>query len=56
MINCYAELIEALETVLPTHYEMTLTAKTQTPCISYMELNNYSSSVGDTLGYSVISY
>ncbi len=56
MINYHAELVKALNKVLPTHYEMTLTAKTETPCISYMEINNYSTSIGDTLGYSVISY
>lgn len=56
MINYHTQLVKALETVLPTHYEMTLTANTKTPCISYMELNNYVSTSGDTLGYSVISY
>ena len=56
MINYHTELVKALNTVLPTHYEMTLTAKTKTPCISYMELNNYVSTLGDTLGYSVVSY
>ena len=35
---------------------MTLTADTKTPCISYMETNNYVSANGDTLGYSVITY
>ena len=56
MINYHTELVKALNSVLPTHYEMTLTAKTQTPCISYMETNNYVSTNGDTLGYSYISY
>lgn len=56
MINYHAELVKALNTVLPTHYEMTLTSKTPTPCISYMETNNYVSTNGDTLGYSVIVY
>ena len=56
MINYHIELVKALETVLPTHYEMILTSKTQTPCISYMETNNYVSSTGDTLGYSYITY
>jgi hypothetical protein len=35
---------------------MTLTAGTKTPCISYMETNNYVSTNGDTLGYSVLQY
>lgn len=56
MINYHAELVKALSSVLPTHYEMTLTVNTQTPCISYMETNNYVSTHGETLGYSVITY
>lgn len=59
MIDYHTEMKNALETVLPTHYEMTLTSKTATPCISYMELNNYE--VTDytgriSLGYSRITY
>ena len=56
MINYHQELVSALNKVLPTHYEMALTSNTATPCISYMENNNYTSSSGDTLEYSVISY
>lgn len=56
MINYHQTLVSALNQVLPTHYEMALTSKTKTPCISYMEVNNYTSASGDTLGYSVISY
>lgn len=56
MIDYHTNLVKALKTVLPTHYEMTLTANTVTPCISYMELNNYSSTPGETLGYSRITY
>lgn len=56
MIDYHAELVKSLKQVLPTHYEMTLSSKTKTPCISYMEINNYVSSSGDTLGYSRISY
>lgn len=56
MIDYHKELVSALSTVLPTHYEMALTSKTKTPCISYMELNNYVSTQGDTLGYSYITY
>ncbi len=56
MINYHKELVSALNGVLPTHYEMALTSKTKTPCISYMELNNYDSTTGDTLGYSTITY
>lgn len=58
MINFHTKLVSALETVLPTHYEMTLTSKTKTPCISYMELSNSSASevIGATIGYSDIVY
>lgn len=56
MIDYNKQLVSALKKVLPTHYEMALTSNTDTPCISYMELNNYVSSFGDTLGYSVITY
>ena len=56
MINYHTELVSALKTILPTHYEMALTSNTKTPCISFMETNNYVSASGDTLGYSKISY
>lgn len=56
MIDFHSNLVSALNTVLPTHYEMALTSNTTTPCISYMELNNYVSTSGDTLGYSILSY
>ena len=56
MINYHETLVSALQKVLPVHYEMALTSKTNTPCISYMELNNYTSASGDTLGYSRIVY
>lgn len=56
MINYHKELVRALESILPTHYEMALTSKTSTPCISYMEMNNYTTEQGNTLGYSRITY
>lgn len=56
MIDYHKELVASLETVLPTHYEMTLHSGIATPCISYMETNNYVSASGTTLGYSFISY
>lgn len=56
MIDFHSELVSALNSVLPTHYELALTSKTQTPCISYQERNNYDTDTGDTLGYSIISY
>lgn len=56
MINYHTELKSALERVLPTHYEMALTSKTKTPCISYMETSNVDVATGDTLGYSRVIY
>lgn len=56
MVDFHTNLINALETVLPTHYEMALNSKTETPCISFMETNNYVSNSGSTLGYSYITY
>ncbi len=56
MIDYHKELLTALNKILPTHYEMTLHSGLATPCLSYMETNNYTSADGDTLGYSVISY
>lgn len=56
MIDYDVELVSALKTVLPTHYELALTSKTSTPCISYQERNNADEETGDTLGYSRISY
>ena len=60
MIDNHSNLVAALKTVLPTHYEMVLHSGLETPCISYMELNNYqiTDSLYDsaTLGYSRITY
>jgi hypothetical protein len=56
MIDYHSKIVEALGSILPTHYEMALTAETETPCISYMELNNAVVNNGNTLGYSRISY
>ena len=56
MIDYHSELVSALNTVLPTHYELALTKNTKTPCISYQERNNYDTDTGDTIGYSRIIY
>lgn len=56
MIDYHKEFVKALKTVLPTHYEMILHSGLDTPCISYMELNNAVAELGDTVGYSRISY
>ena len=56
MIDYHTQLVSALQEVLPTHYELTLTSGTAVPCISYMELNNYVAANGDTRGFSYVSY
>ena len=56
MIDYHKQLLKALNTVLPTHYEMTLKSGLKTPCLSYMEINNADTDTGDTLGYSRITY
>ena len=56
MINYHAELVSTLNTILPTHYELTLHRGLSTPCISYMELSNVAEETGDTLGYSRLQY
>jgi len=58
MVDFNTQLVSALETVLPTYYEMALTSEAKVPCISYMETNNYSVTeiLGATIGYSRITY
>ena len=56
MIDYHTSLVSALSSILPTYYEMNLTEGIETPCISYYERNNYHTALGDTLGYSSISY
>lgn len=55
MIDFHPQLVEALESVLPTYYELTLTP-VGTPCISYMEVNNYTTTKGDNIEYSHVQY
>lgn len=56
MINYHETMVSTLNTILPTHYELFLHRGLATPCISYMETNNFSQQEGDTLGYSSIQY
>lgn len=56
MIDFSPSIVEALKTILPTHYELKLSSNTKTPCISYQERSNAAQETGDTLGYSRISY
>lgn len=56
MIDYTPTLVEALNTILPTHYELKLSSGTKTPCISYQERSNAAQEQGETIGYSRISY
>lgn len=56
MIDYHSTLVAALNTVLPTHYELKLHSGLKTPCISYQERNNADAATGDTLGYSNLAY
>lgn len=56
MVNYHENLVSVLSDILPTYYEMTLTANAKVPCISYMEVNNYVSHNGDQKVYSRITY
>lgn len=56
MIDYHKSLVAALNTVLPTHYELNLHNGLATPCISYQERNNAVEEQGDTIGYSRLSY
>ena len=56
MIDYSKTLVEALQTILPTHYELVLSSGTETPCISYQERNNAAQETGETMGYSRITY
>lgn len=56
MIDYSKELVSTLNAILPTHYEMKLTSNTKVPCISYMELTNIDTDIGNTIGYSAITY
>ena len=57
MIDYNKELVKALKTIgIDVHYEMSLHSGLATPCISYMEINNYVDRNGDTLGYSRLTF
>ncbi len=56
MNEYHSQLTEALNSVLPTYYELMLNSSIKTPCISYIGLNNYVHANGSNLGYSKVSY
>lgn len=56
MIDYHSTIVGALNSILPTHYEMNLHSGLKTPCISYLEYDNGETLTGDTIGYSRIAY
>lgn len=56
MIDYNKTIVAALNNILPTYYEMTLTQDSETPCISYMERGNTAQESGETLEYSRVCY
>jgi hypothetical protein len=56
MLTSKKQVVAALSKILPCYYELFCDSKTQMPCITYIENNNYSEQTGDTLGYSSIEY
>lgn len=57
MYNAHPEVVTALTTIgIPVHYEMVLHSGLDTPCISYMAIQNRINTQGDTLSYSDISF
>ena len=56
MIDFDPSIVEALSVILPTYYENFIIEDIQLPCITYVENNNSSYLVGDTLRYSHLNY
>lgn len=56
MIDYSKEFVAALNTILPTYYELFLKKGATVPCISWQERNNAVVINGDTIGYSTLSF
>lgn len=56
MVDYKPILVEELDKILPTYYELFVDSNTETPCITYMGSNDYAAEEGDTIRYSYISY
>lgn len=58
MVDYHTTLRNSLTTAtgLPVYYEAFLTKQVGTPCISYYEVNNYDTNIGDTIYYSRVSF
>lgn len=56
MIVYHPTLVTELSKVgLPVYYDNFITAR-ETPCITYYEITNFDTVVGETLGYSEIAF
>lgn len=57
MFDYKPQLVKELQKAgLPVFYESFLNDKTQYPCITYTEINNVDTLVGDTLSYSDVTF
>lgn len=56
MLNVKEQLVEELNTILPTYYELFCDSTTETPCITYIENQNTDTETGDTFGYSQVGF
>jgi len=56
LLDVKKELQAALETVLPTYYELFCDSSTSTPCITWREKDNADYLTGDTLEYSNVGF
>ena len=56
MIDATKEVIDKLEAILPTYYELFADGSTPKPCITVQEYSNNDTDYGETLGYSAIQY
>lgn len=58
MLDVTPQLVSALKTIqgADVKYEMFMDSSTSLPCITYMQIKNADTKVGDTFGYSEIAY
>jgi len=56
VIDCKPLLVEALEQVGQTHYELFVNSDTELPCITYLETGNRDRVTSDILNYSDLEF
>lgn len=56
MLDVKPDLVEALEEILPSYYELIVDNTYKTPCITYLEKENRESIVTKAAGVSKIAY